>query len=111
MQALDIIAACCRALIDAHAAGVVHKDIKPRNIVFNPTTGEVQLIDFGVFLLFVVEGTFVARGGSGVRVVGLDVWRRRVIACGWTAWCDELLLAWLEVLLVDRGRYRYDVGV
>lgn len=29
-----------------HAHGIVHKDIKPRNILMNPVTGEVKLIDF-----------------------------------------------------------------
>jgi len=31
-----------------HAANVIHKDINPGNIVFNPNTGVVKLIDFGI---------------------------------------------------------------
>lgn len=37
-QALDII----------HQHQVIHKDINPSNIVWNPTTGELKLIDFGL---------------------------------------------------------------
>ncbi|OUL32867.1 serine/threonine protein kinase [Nostoc sp. T09] len=31
-----------------HAAGVIHKDINPSNIVLNPNTGVVKIIDFGI---------------------------------------------------------------
>lgn len=31
-----------------HAANIMHKDINPSNIVMNPQTGEVKIIDFGI---------------------------------------------------------------
>jgi serine/threonine protein kinase len=31
-----------------HAANVIHKDINPSNIVFNPETGQLKIIDFGI---------------------------------------------------------------
>ncbi|RKZ91441.1 MAG: hypothetical protein DRR19_07210 [Candidatus Parabeggiatoa sp. nov. 1] len=31
-----------------HAADVIHKDINPSNIVYNPTTGQLKIIDFGI---------------------------------------------------------------
>lgn len=31
-----------------HQQYIIHKDINPSNIVFNPTTGQVKLIDFGI---------------------------------------------------------------
>ncbi len=34
-----------------HRRGVIHKDINPRNIVINPSTGEVKLIDFGLAMV------------------------------------------------------------
>ncbi|WP_437895326.1 AAA family ATPase [Sorangium sp. So ce124] len=36
------------AVADIHQRNVVHKDIKPDNILVHPTTGEVKLIDFGL---------------------------------------------------------------
>jgi serine/threonine protein kinase len=35
-----------------HAAGVIHKDINPSNIVFNLDTGVVKFIDFGIATRF-----------------------------------------------------------
>ena len=31
-----------------HAANIIHKDINPANIVLNPETGELKIIDFGI---------------------------------------------------------------
>src|SRR3979409_1470140 len=36
------------ALSQVHRRDLVHKDIKPANILVNPTTGEVKLIGFGI---------------------------------------------------------------
>jgi len=36
------------ALGQVHARQVMHKDINPSNIVFNPDTGEAKIIDFGL---------------------------------------------------------------
>lgn len=35
-----------------HAANVIHKDINPGNIVLNPATGAVKIIDFGISTRF-----------------------------------------------------------
>jgi serine/threonine protein kinase len=31
-----------------HAGNIIHKDINPSNIVYNPATGQVKIIDFGI---------------------------------------------------------------
>ena len=31
-----------------HSANIIHKDINPSNIVYNPTTGQLKVIDFGI---------------------------------------------------------------
>ena len=31
-----------------HKANIIHKDINPSNIVYNPKTGQLQIIDFGI---------------------------------------------------------------
>ncbi|MBR0733194.1 AAA family ATPase [Bradyrhizobium japonicum] len=36
------------ALGHLHSAHIIHKDINPSNLVINPSTGEVKIIDFGI---------------------------------------------------------------
>jgi serine/threonine protein kinase/WD40 repeat protein len=46
-EALRIIPQICEALQFAHAAGIVHRDVKPENILVEKT-GRVKIADFGV---------------------------------------------------------------
>ncbi len=46
LQALDIAVKTASALKQIYQMRIVHKDIKPANILFNPETGMLKLIDF-----------------------------------------------------------------
>jgi predicted ATPase/serine phosphatase RsbU (regulator of sigma subunit)/tRNA A-37 threonylcarbamoyl transferase component Bud32 len=45
---LHLAIAITEGLGQVHAANIIHKDINPSNIVFNPNTGQVKIIDFGI---------------------------------------------------------------
>jgi len=46
-ERLKIVRRVGAILGDIHSNGVVHKDVNPNNILVNPQTGEIKLIDFG----------------------------------------------------------------
>jgi predicted ATPase/signal transduction histidine kinase/tRNA A-37 threonylcarbamoyl transferase component Bud32 len=47
-QFLDLSLKIADAIDQIHMAGVIHKNIHPGNIVYNPLTGALKLIDFGL---------------------------------------------------------------
>jgi serine/threonine-protein kinase len=44
---MDIVAQTARALHEAHVAGLVHRDVKPGNLLITPE-GKVKITDFGI---------------------------------------------------------------
>ena len=47
---LAVFTRVCRAVADAHAQGVIHRDLKPRNILID-AEGQPHLLDFGICAL------------------------------------------------------------
>ena len=47
-RAAGIAAQICDALAHAHGAGIIHRDIKPGNVIVDEETGRVMVTDFGI---------------------------------------------------------------
>ncbi|HTN34409.1 MAG TPA: serine/threonine-protein kinase [Marinobacter sp.] len=47
-QVLDVVARVAEALAYAHSQNIIHRDIKPGNIIYNPDNGSVKITDFGI---------------------------------------------------------------
>ena len=45
---LQTLARVARALAHAHREGVIHRDVKPANVMIDPATGVVKVTDFGI---------------------------------------------------------------
>jgi len=47
-QTVEIVTGACHALDYAHRAGVIHRDVKPGNLLVSDESGTVKLADFGI---------------------------------------------------------------
>src|SRR5450631_2743230 len=62
-EAVSIIEQSCRALEAAHSVGVIHRDLKPQNIM-QETSGRIVVMDFG--LARTLEGDGMTQSGAMV---------------------------------------------
>ncbi|MCC6524478.1 MAG: protein kinase [Polyangiaceae bacterium] len=93
-EAAHIVAGVASALAFAHAAGIVHRDVKPDNVFLEP--GGVKLGDFGIAKHALARGQTLTATGSvmgtpaymspeqilftGGRDPGCDLWATAVLA-------------------------------
>lgn len=72
-EVLDLLIGVAATLERVHLQGIVHKDLSPSNLVWNPDSGVLQVIDFGISSTLarerspVLEGTlpYLAPEGTG----------------------------------------------
>jgi len=63
---LGIAKQMCQGLDAAHRQGVIHRDIKPQNMLILPETGELKIMDFGIARVSEVKG----RPDAGLTTTG-----------------------------------------
>src|SRR3984957_14299222 len=63
-EAVAVIEQVCRALEAAHNVGVIHRDLKPQNIMWETGTGRILVMDFG--LAKTLEGERMTQTGAMV---------------------------------------------
>jgi serine/threonine protein kinase len=75
-EAVRIAIAVCGGLEHAHRAGLVHRDVKPHNLLLTPDGG-VKIVDFGIARS--LDATAITESGS---IVGTAAYLAPEQACG-----------------------------
>ena len=69
-KALEILRKLCAGLAAAHDRGVIHRDLKPQNIMLNKR-GDIVIMDFGLAALMGdLSGTDLRRGTPAYMAAG-----------------------------------------
>ena len=45
---LELFVSVCQAVQHAHQKGIIHRDIKAANVMYDPDTGQLKITDFGI---------------------------------------------------------------
>src|SRR3989442_3511306 len=64
-RALSYLQQVCAGLAHAHEHGVIHRDIKPQNLLLTSNRETVKIADFGVAKLEAADGA-ITRGGTNI---------------------------------------------
>lgn len=75
---LQIIRQMAEAIEAVHQAGFIHRDVCPRNFIYNPETGSVKMIDFGLTLPATKDFTQPGNRTGTPLYMAPEVVRRRV---------------------------------
>ena len=68
-RVIDLLQQVCASLFEAHSQGLVHRDVKPANIMLNRRGGEsdvIKVLDFGLVKALDEEGGVKSTSASGL---------------------------------------------
>lgn len=101
-MAVDIVIAACKGLNAAHEQGIVHRDVKPHNILIT-RRGVCRLTDFGIAQIDAPDGGGMTKTGSVMGTLGYMAPEQRTDAKNVDARADVYALGATLFKLVTNG--------